>query len=184
MRDTRIGAGRPGVREALGVVVPLTVVALGYGLWWISDRLLYIGPLDRAAFGWMVVIPLWLAAPVAAGMAWRGLSVRGTLLAAVVVGLAIGIAAAFLTWQAFSSPNCEYGAIRTPDELVMPALILGGILGGGLAAAGLLVWRLNREGLVARAALLGVIAQAIVVATAIVVAWATLFGPACQRPTI
>ena len=43
------------VRLAIAMLTPLVGVALAYGLWWISDRLLYIGPLDRATFGWLVV---------------------------------------------------------------------------------------------------------------------------------
>lgn len=175
-------AGRPGVRGALGVAVPLMVVTLAYTLWWISDHLLYIGPLDRAAFGWAVVIPVWLAAPVAAGFAWRPLGERRTFLAAGVVGSIVGVAAAVLSWQAFSSPDCEYGAIRTPGEWVPPALILGAVIGGGLAGSGLLAWRVARDGALWRAAIFGVIAQAITVATAVVVAGSMLLVPACQRP--
>lgn len=65
---------RNGAHLALGVAASLATVALGYALWSVSDRLLYIGPLDRAAFGWAVVVPVWALAPVAAALAWRRLT--------------------------------------------------------------------------------------------------------------
>ncbi|MBA2373099.1 MAG: hypothetical protein H0V74_02700, partial [Chloroflexi bacterium] len=59
--ETSIGIVRENLmysaRVAWGTAVPLALVALAYALWWLSDRLGYIGPLDRAAFGWAVVIP-------------------------------------------------------------------------------------------------------------------------------
>ena len=63
---TKVEALRPrdrgeAGRVALGVAVPLVLLALVYALWWVSNELLYVGPLDRAAFGWSVVIPLWIA---------------------------------------------------------------------------------------------------------------------------
>ncbi len=66
----------PWPRYVAAVLVPLALVGLAYVLWWISDRLLYVGPLDRAAFGWVVVVPVWIAAPVAAGFVWRTLDRR------------------------------------------------------------------------------------------------------------
>jgi hypothetical protein len=67
-------AGRNPARFLVAAAAPLAIVALAYALWWISDRLLDIGPLDRAAFGWAVVIPIWLAAPIVAGFIWSRLS--------------------------------------------------------------------------------------------------------------
>ena len=75
---------------ALGVLAPLATVALAYGLWFVSDRLLYIAPLDRAAFGWAVVVPVWALAPVAAAFAWRRLTPRGITMAAAALGLIVG----------------------------------------------------------------------------------------------
>lgn len=90
----------PVVRLGLGVAAPLATVAVAYGLWWISDRLLYVGPLDRAAFGWAVVVPVWAMSPVVAGFVWRRLTPRSTTLAAVTVGLVVSSVAAVLFWLA------------------------------------------------------------------------------------
>jgi hypothetical protein len=70
----------------IAMAIPLGLLAVAYALWTISDRLLQIGPLDRAAFGWIVVVPVALLAPGVAGLAWARLSVESRVFAALVVG--------------------------------------------------------------------------------------------------
>jgi hypothetical protein len=175
---------RSGRSFVLAVVVPLGVVVAAYALWWISDRLVTIGPLDRAAFGWGVVIPVFVAAPVVAGFVWRRLLPRQALLAAAVVAAAIGCGAAILFWAAVSFPDCEFGAIRGPVDWVLPSLILGGVIGAGLAASGLLASRFARDGQPWRAVIAGIGAEVAMVAVAILVGGLLLLGPGCQRPSI
>jgi hypothetical protein len=175
---------RHPVRLMVGVVVPLTVVALAYALWWVSDRLLYIGPFDRAAFGWLVVIPVWLAAPVAAAFAWRRLTSRDSIVAAIVVGTMITGLAAVLFWQSVAYPDCAYGATHAPADWVVPSLILGGVIGGGLAVSGLLALRFAREGRRLSTVILGAGTEVLMVFAAILVAGAILLGPGCQRPPV
>jgi hypothetical protein len=169
-------------RFALAVGAPLALVALSYGLWWISDRLLYIGPLDRATFGWLVVIPLFVATPVVGGFMWSRLRRRAAAEAAGVVAAAITAVAALLFWQAVAYPDCEFGAIRTPLDWVLPSVILGGVIGGGLATSGLVAARLARQGHRWRAAVAGVGIEVVGVAAAILVGGVLLLGPGCQRP--
>jgi hypothetical protein len=40
--------------KVIGVAASLAAVALVYLVWWISDRLVFIRPVDRATFGWLV----------------------------------------------------------------------------------------------------------------------------------
>jgi len=171
------------VRFALGAAVPLAVVGLAFGLWWIGDRLGPIGPFDRAAIGWAVVIPVWLGAPVAAGLAWRGLTRRATMLAAVVLGTAVGTAAAVLFWQAVANPDCEFGTIRTPIDWAIPSILVGAVVGSGLAASGLVASRLARHS-AWRAAVIGAAVEMLTVFAAIIVAGALLMGGGCQRPPV
>jgi hypothetical protein len=139
-------AGRLEARRvALGVVIPVAVVALAYALWWLSDRLIQIGPLDRAAFGWAVVIPVWIGAPVSAAFAWRLLAGRETWIAAAGFGIIVSAIAALLFWQSVAFPDCAAPA-RTAAEWVLPALVLGLTIGGSLAASGLLGTRILRAG--------------------------------------
>ena len=187
--STRAGrVGRPddaqAVRFGLGLAVPLAVVALAYGLWWLSDRLGYIGPFDRAAFGWAVVIPVWVSAPIAAGFTWRRLTARRTLVAAIAVGAAVGAATAALLWQSVAYPACENGAVHAPADLIPPSLLVGAIVGAGLAASGLLAVALLRRKQPWRAAILGAGAELALVLLAVVVAAGVMMGPSCQRPPI
>jgi hypothetical protein len=160
------------------------VAAAAYLLWWISDRLGSIGPLDRAAFGWVVVIPTWIAAPVAAGLAWRRLDQRTTLAVAGFVGVVIAAVAAALLWQASAFPACETGAIHTPQEMVLPSVLFGAVVGGGLALSGLVTARFARQGRLITALVLGAAAEALMVAAVILVVGLALVGPGCQRPTV
>lgn len=177
-------AGRPSIRFTLGVAVPLAVVALAYMLWSISDRLLYIGPLDRAAFGWLVVIPIWIAAPIAAGFIWRFVPPRRAVIAALLVGSTISGVAAGLFWQSIAHPSCAYGAARAPGDWTLPSLALGLVIGGGLAISGLVAAIFVRGGRPWRAIVVGAGAEAVMVLAAIVLGGVILIGPGCQRPPL
>jgi hypothetical protein len=180
--DSRSG-GLPG-RLALGIAVPLALVALAYALWWVSDRLLYIGPLDRATFGWAVVVPVWLAAPVAAGFAWRGLASRARNIAALLVGAVVAGVAAVLFWQSVAYPDCAYGATHTPTDWILPSLVLGVVIGGGLAVSALVTSAFVRQSRPWLAAVLGAGTEFVMVFAAILVAGMVLLGPGCQRPPV
>ena len=132
-------------RVALGVLIPLAIAALAYGLWWLSDRLIQIGPLDRAAFGWSVVIPVWIGGPVVAALIWRPLTRRDTRVAALAYAVLVSVASAMLLWQSVAFPDCV-NPIRTAAEWILPALLVGMTVGGGLAGSGLLGTRVLRSG--------------------------------------
>lgn len=181
--DAGGSSARNPARFMLAVAVPLALAALAYALWWISDRLLYIGPLDRATFGWAVVMPTWIVAPVAAGFAWRRLSPRGGIVAAAVVSLVISGIVAVLFWLSVAYPNCSTGDIHTQGDWILPSLVLGLAIGGGFAISGLIATSFLREGHRFRAVVLGggavvMVSVAIAMAGVILV----LSGPACQRP--
>jgi hypothetical protein len=159
-------------------------MAVAYALWWVSDRLGYIGPLDKAAFGWVVVIPVWIASPVVAGFAWRVLDRRTTLVVAALVGTMIAATAALLLWQAIAFPACETGAVHNPLEMALPSLLFGAAVGGGVGLSGLVSARFAQQGRPIAALVLGAAGEALMVAVAILVVGATLVGPFCQRPSV
>jgi hypothetical protein len=163
------------------VFAPLAVVALAYCLSWISDRLLYIGPLDRAAFAWAVVIPVWLAAPSLAALRWRRITVRERSIAAAVVGTVIGVVAAYSYWLSVAFPDCETGAIFTPAARVLPAIIVGAVVGAAPAIGGL-VGASARQGGIWTIAIRAAVAGFAVSLLAFAVLVTFLSGPACQRP--
>ncbi len=170
------------IRLGLGVVAPLATAALAYGLWWISDRLVQVGPIDRATFGWAVVVPVWVMTPAVAGFAWQRLTPRNIALAAVAVGLLMSSVAALLFWLAVAHPDCEFGAVRTPGELMLPSLGVGLVIGVGLAASCVLTVAIIRRGHRWRAAFGGAAMEFGLVWVAILVAATVLLGPGCQRP--
>lgn len=188
MANVKVGAPVGAVEEprrfAVGVVGPVAIVGLAYVLWWISDRLFDVGPLDRAAFGWVVVIPVWLSAPIVAGLVWQRLSSRRALVAAVAVGVVVSAVATLLFWAGVTYPDCANGTIRAPIEWVLPALIVGSMVGAGLVFSGLLAAAQFRAGRPWRASLLGGGAELVLVVGAVLATAVFLIGPACQRPAV
>lgn len=168
----------------IGIVVPLGVVGLAYALWWISDQLLYIGPLDRATFGGWVVAPLWFAAPVVAGFTWRRLPVRDGVYAGLASAIAIGVPAAVLLWRSVQTPDCAYGQIHPPGESVVPSLIVGAAIGGSIAISGLLAAWLTRAGHPWRAIVAGVGLEIILTFATILFSYLSFFAfQGCNRPS-
>jgi hypothetical protein len=163
------GGSRPATqaRLATAVLTPLVGVALAYGLWWISDRLLYNGPLDRAQFGWLVVVPVWSLTPVAAAHAWRTLNSGQSTVAAGVVGLLLTVASAVLFWA---------------GEWVIPSVIVGLAVGAGFAAACLGATAVAKRARWWAVLLVGAGSAFALVFVAILVAAPFLMSGGCQRP--
>ena len=174
--------GRANLASMVGA--PLVILAVAYALWWISDRLLYIGPLDRAAFGWAVVIPVWVAAPIVAGFAWRTASPTERAMAAVLVGSIVTAVATSLIWRAIAYTDCDTGALRSSIDWAGPSLIVGIAIGGGVAVSGTLVAQLARAGRPWLAVIAGAVTEVAMIFLAILVAADALFGPVCRRPPI
>jgi len=158
------------------------VLALAYALSVASDRLLYVGPLDRAWFGWLVVVPLLLTAPLTAGFAWNRLTLRSVVIAATVVAMIVGAVVAVLFWLPIARVDCQFGSRMTPAEAVGPSLVVGLLMGGGCVLAGVLVAALVRRDhpwwgtLLGMASTLGVLTVTLFVGLALIP-----FG-LCQRP--
>ena len=165
--------------NALAIGAPLVVVGIAAALWLISDRLVSVRPLDRATFGWSVVVPLWAAAPFAAAIAWRQFSSRTRRLAAVACGLTVGVPVSILLWQAAAFPACV--PARQPQEWVLPAIILGGVVGGGFGLNNLLASNHVRAGQRWRALAIGAAGQLAIIGLGSVLAFWLFYGP-CQRP--
>jgi hypothetical protein len=166
----------------IAVATPLASVALAYALWWISDRLIYIGPLDRAKFGWLVVVPVWALTPLVAAFAWRPLNTRQSAGAAGIVGLVITASAAVRLWLAAAFPACEFGAVRSPAEWILPSVIVGVVIGGGFAATCLGTAAVLRRWQWWSALLVGAPSAVALVFLAGLVAVPFIMTGGCQRP--
>jgi hypothetical protein len=166
-------------------VAPIGVVAAAYGLWLLSDRLLYVGPFDRAAFGWLVVVPLWLAVPVAAAVSWRTRPFREAQRAALLLAVLIGSAATILLWAAVTSDGaaCETGPRATAAGFIVPAFLVGALVGaapslGGLLGASRLSSGRSWKGVGLAVGIdLGLTATAVLLAVGVI-----LSSGGCQRP--
>jgi hypothetical protein len=109
------------------LVGPLLLVA-AFVAWWVSDRLLYIGPFDRAQIGWGVVVPLAALAPWAAALVGRDPSVtRASRHWAVAVSLGLGLALILGLAATVAQIGCQ--PVNSPFAVlpltIVPALVAG-----------------------------------------------------------
>lgn len=170
------------VRLGLAIAAPLAVLAVAYLAWAISDRMVYVGPLDRATFGWLVVVPLLAAAPVAAGFAWQRLTTRGRIVAGLVLGLAVGVPSGVLFWLSIAHPDCQYGTVMTQGDSLRAAAIFGVVCGIGWALSGLPAARLFRSRHPWRASIAGAASGFAMLWIAVITAVVMVPFGLCQRP--
>jgi hypothetical protein len=121
----------------LGVAPSLLVLALA--TWFVSDRLVAIGPFDRAKIGWAVVLPLLALAPGAAALAGSG-STSPRLARLVVAGtsIATGIFVVLGLVSAITFIDCRQAT--GPLEVVPRTLPTAFVLGIGFAISAAAAW--------------------------------------------
>jgi hypothetical protein len=136
MAASQRDVSRPSL--ALAIAAPLATLALAYAAWAVSDRLLYLGPFDRAQVGWLVVIPLVTAAPLVAALVWRDLSDAQMLIAGSAVAIAVGAVAALLFGFAVagSASGCQVGSRLSPFDIAFGSAVVGLVAGAGYAGSG------------------------------------------------
>lgn len=91
------------------------------------------GPLDRAALGWLLVVPILLLAPGVAGITAGDLDRPSRIRVAASIGLLAALATTMLMATAIRQLGCE--PVETFAEALPAAVILGLVAGIGLAAA-------------------------------------------------
>src|SRR5207244_6674206 len=138
--------GRSRSLAALGVA-PLLLL-LGLAIWFVSGRLVTIGPFDRAKIGWAVVVPLLALAPGAAALAGSGSTSPG-LARLVVAGTSIvtGLFIVFGLAATITFVDCR--AATGPLEVVPRTLPTAFAFGIGFAIAAAWDPALHRRRLVA-----------------------------------
>lgn len=151
------------------------LLVLGLLLLKVSDILLMIGPLDRAAFGWSVPIPMIVLAPGAVGAAahWSGPAParRTATITGALLGIAVGVA-----WFASTT---QVGCNQHPDTAAALAASLPVplVLGLGWAGAGRFSIRFAERPIVA---IVAGVAAAIVAALLALLTVAAIFpGLSC-----
>ncbi len=173
-------------RLVLAVMLPLALLGLVYAVFAISNALVIIGPVDRATFGWLVVIPSWAAIPGLAGLVWAPLPLRERWTAALAVAGVVAVVATMLLATSITQVGCRAVMSWTDD---LPLSIAVGMLFGaahgaaGLAAAGVAshvagaVWRPTSAILAGAAVLIaGSILSGIALATLLPI------GVSCPAP--
>lgn len=172
-------SGTGGLSAAAG---PVAAAGSVFALWWISDQVGHIGPFDRAALGWLVVVPLWALVPLAVAYGWRRLPPGATMAAALVTAIVISVASSVLFWAAVAFPDCQFGALQTPAGWIVPSVIVGIVIGGGSAVAGLATTAVLRAGAWWQAALVGAGSAMLVVFLGLAAATPFITMAGCQRP--
>jgi hypothetical protein len=119
----------------VAIAIPLALLAVAYALWAVSDRLIWIGPFDRAAFGWIFVAPISWLAPGIAGLAWSGMPRGRRLLAALVVGGIVAVVSAALLANSIDYANCA--PVTSPVEVLPASLAIGLVIALGPALGAL-----------------------------------------------
>jgi len=165
---------RPGRIDWRLAIGPALVV-VGLTLLKVSDELVFIGPFDRAQFGWAVPIPLLMLAPAAIGLAARTSGVEAARAAATVTGLILGVPVGIGLFVSMRQVGCD----QYPDTLAIlfASVPVPLVLGLGWAAAGRFAIRFADRPILAVVAGVG---GAILAGIAMILAWAAFFpGLSC-----
>lgn len=127
----------------LALVVPLGSAALAFMAWALSERLQFWGPFDRATFAWAVIVPLWVGGAAVTAWLWSFLKVGArTRLAAAVFGIeSLFVAATFWFVVVSETQGCETSPRSTAGEFVVPAILVGIVIGATPALAALMAAR-------------------------------------------
>jgi hypothetical protein len=122
---------------ALGVAPLLLLLALA--TWFVSDRLVVIGPFDRATIGWGVVVPLLMMAPGAAALAGSGTTSPG-LARLVVAGTSVvtGLVVVLGLASAVTFVDCR--PVTGPLDVVPRTLPTAFLFGIGFAISVAAAW--------------------------------------------
>ena len=123
-------------RSLATLVVAPSLLVLALAVWFVSDRLVTIGPFDRAKIAWAVVVPLLALAPGAAALAGSRTTSPG-LARLVVAGTSIitGLFVVLGLASAITFVDCRpaTGPLEVVPRTLPTALALG--IGFGISAA-------------------------------------------------
>ena len=125
-------------RGRLGVAPLLPL--LGVAIWFVADRLVTIGPFDRAQIEGLVVLPLLALAPRAAALAGSS-STRPGLARLVVAGTSIAMGLFVVFGLAASITFLDCRPTTSPLEVVPRTLPTAFALGVGFAISAAAAWR-------------------------------------------
>jgi hypothetical protein len=129
--------------SSLALLAGPILFAIGVVLGFVSNAMIWIGPIDRATFGWAVVVPVCLVAPVLSGLVARRVGERAALLASLLAAAAIAV---FFSWSLAANVT-QLGCDPNPDRLLVVghAAPVGLAVGLAFAAAAWATLRLRER---------------------------------------
>ena len=158
------------------LVVGPALLFVGLALLKLSDIVVFIGPLDRAQFGWSVPLPMMLLAPGVIGASARSAGVSAARKVATITGAAFGLVLGIAWFASATQVGCDPSpglSTRLAASLPIPL-----VLGVGWAIAGRSAARYANRPAVAVA--VGVVI-AIAAGIAMLLTWAAVFpGVSCR----
>jgi len=152
----------------------------------VDDSVVAVGPLDRAAFGWLVVAPLVLLSPGAAALTWRATG-RRVLASRLIAALSLAIGLGLELRLAFTVTQIGCTPVHDPLQaapLMLPIAAAAGAAFGLAGIVGMVSVGVGGRGLLV--ALRTIVAAAIGLAVfglaAIFVFAVTFAGVSCAAP--
>jgi hypothetical protein len=126
-------------RPLATLMIAPSLLVLAVAVWFVSDRLVTIGPFDRAKIAWAVVLPLLAIAPGVAALAGSSSTSQG-LARLVVAGTSVvtGLFVVFGLASAITVVDCR--PATGPLELVPRTLPTALVLGIGFATSAAAAW--------------------------------------------
>lgn len=112
------------------VTIGVLLIALLVFVWAGRDQ--GLGPLDLETAN-RLAFALWLAAPIAGGLAGRGSDDRALIRAAIGVGFVVGLGAALVPASGTGDYTCWLSLPAVPLGYVLGRIAVGSILGFGMA---------------------------------------------------
>ncbi len=144
-----------GTGFSRGVALPMGILLLAFAILFFAGQAGSLGPLEPATYRWFL-LALWIAAPVAGGIAASRLTDEDLTKGAAVLGLALGLAvAAFLLTAAGTASSCREVGTGSAAGYVIGCLAVGAVVGVGTAVSELVTALLSRRGWMLLSVLLG-----------------------------
>lgn len=178
---------RPGSGLALAslAVAPLLLVA-AIAANQIGEVLVAAGQVDRAAFGWFVVVPLVLLSPGAAALTWQATG-RRQLASRLIASLSLVIGIGVEIWLVLTIRQIGCIPVGEPSQVVAPAVLTAVAAGVAFGLAGIAAmvsvgvggrsWVVSIRSLIA-----GGVGLAAFAAAAILIFTVTFAGVSCAAP--
>lgn len=140
----------------VGLWVGPLLLTVSLVVWFVADRLVVVGPFDRAQIAGFIAMPLLLLAPGALGVAAAEAEARRGRLALALVPAALGTLAAAGLMATVAQIDCR--PVASPADVLGPAIAVGIAVALAFGLPALAARRLAGRGLLVAVASTAVLA--------------------------